>query len=155
MAEVMAIINSRPLIPVSSDPEAPLILTPAMLLTQKIGTPPIPPGNFSGASLLKCEWKKALADTFWARWRLEYLNTLQSRQKWHAKKPNLQEGDIVLLKDKQARRHEWSMGVITKTFQSDNGLVRKVDVRVASHQPSRTYLRLVSEVVLLLESEVV
>ena len=101
MAEVMAIINSRPLIPVSSDPEAPLILTPAMLLTQKIGTPPIPPGNFLDTNLLKHEWKRvqALADAFWARWKLEYLNTLQSRQKWHTKKPNLKDGDIVLLKD--------------------------------------------------------
>ena len=69
MAEVTAIINSRPLIPVSSDPEAPLILTPSMLLTQKIGT--LPPGNFSDANLLKNQWKsvQALADTFWARSR--------------------------------------------------------------------------------------
>ncbi|VDI29234.1 Hypothetical predicted protein [Mytilus galloprovincialis] len=35
MAEVSAIVNSRPLVPVSTDPENPLILTPAMLLTQK------------------------------------------------------------------------------------------------------------------------
>lgn len=83
------------------------------------------------------------------------MNTLQIRQKWHTKKPNLKDGDIVLLKDKQARRHEWSMGVIAKAFQSDDGLVRKVEVKVASHQPPRTYLRPVSEVVLLLESEVV
>ena len=157
MAEVSAIINSRPLIPVSSDPEAPLILTPAMLLTQKIGTPPLPPGNFSDANQLKNQWKRvqALADTFWARWKSEYLNTLQSRQKWHTKRPNLKEGDVVLLKDKQARRHEWSLGRITKAFQSDDGLVRKVDVKVTSHQPQRTYLRPVSEVVLLLESEAV
>ncbi|KAK0148830.1 hypothetical protein N1851_010742 [Merluccius polli] len=40
--------------------------------------------------------------------------------------------DVVLLKDKQARRHEWSMGRITKAFQSDDGLVRKVDVKVQS-----------------------
>ena len=35
MAEVMAIVNNRPLVPVSSDPTAPEILTPATLLTQK------------------------------------------------------------------------------------------------------------------------
>lgn len=128
-----------------------------MLLTQKIGTPPLPPGNFSEANQLKNQWKRvqALADTFWARWKSEYLNTLQSRQKWHTKRQNLKEGDVVLLKDKQARRHEWSLGRITKAFQSDDGLVRKVDVKVTSHQPQRTYLRPVSEVVLLLESEAV
>jgi len=31
MAEVMAIMNARPLVPVTSDPEMPAVLTPAML----------------------------------------------------------------------------------------------------------------------------
>ncbi len=44
MAEVSAIINARPLIPVSTDPQSPFILTPAMLLTQK-GAVPSPPGE--------------------------------------------------------------------------------------------------------------
>ncbi len=35
MAEVMAIINARPLVPVSTDPDSPEILTPVLLLTQK------------------------------------------------------------------------------------------------------------------------
>lgn len=46
MAEVTAIINARPLLPVSADPEQPFILSPSMLLTQKTGVPP-PPGDFS------------------------------------------------------------------------------------------------------------
>lgn len=46
MAEVTAIVNARPLVPVSSDPESPLILTPSMLLTQKICTPASPLGEF-------------------------------------------------------------------------------------------------------------
>lgn len=83
------------------------------------------------------------------------MSMLQSRQKWHTKKPNLKEGDVVLLKDKQARRNEWSMGRVVKVYQSDDGLVRKVDVKVTSHLPSKTYLRPISELVLLLELEVV
>jgi hypothetical protein len=39
MAEVTAILNSRPIAPVSSDPDMPLVLSPAMLLNQKI--PPV------------------------------------------------------------------------------------------------------------------
>lgn len=56
------------------------------------------------------------------------------------KRPNLKEGDVVLLKDKQARPHEWSMGRIRKAFQSNDGLVQKVDVKVTSNQSPRTYL---------------
>lgn len=51
MAEVVAIMNARPLIPVSNDPEDPFILTPSMLMTQKVGNPP-PPGDFSDSDLL-------------------------------------------------------------------------------------------------------
>lgn len=155
MAEVAAIINARPLVPVSSDPEAPLILTPSTLLTQKIGVSPPPPGDFTKGDMFKHQWKRVqvLADTFWARWRKEYLNTLQSRQKWHSKKPNLKVGDIVLMKDNQARRNEWPMGIILKALPSQDGLVRKVEIKVSRHQNLKTFSRPTSEVILLLSSE--
>ena len=35
MTEVTAIVHNRPLVSVSSDPEAPLVLSPSMILTQK------------------------------------------------------------------------------------------------------------------------
>lgn len=157
MAEVTAIINFRPLIAVSSDPEAPLILTPSMLLTQKVGVTPIPPEDSTAANLLKYQWKRvqALANIFWARWRREYLSTVQCRRKWHSTRRNLEEGDVVLLKDKQARRNEWPMGRILKTYPSKDGLVRKMEVKVTSHHPPKTCLRPSSELVLLLESDAV
>ncbi len=80
MAEVTAIMNARPLIPVSSDPESLLILTPAMLLTFKRGfAPPPPSGSFEEAHLIREGWKQVqgLADMFWNRWKREYLKTLE------------------------------------------------------------------------------
>ncbi|XP_069028658.1 uncharacterized protein [Embiotoca jacksoni] len=108
MAEVTAIINARPLAPISSDPESPFLLTPSFLLTQKVCTPVPPMGTFSSKNLHHIQWRQVqhLADCFWNRWRKEYLPTLQKRNKWLEDKPNLQVGDLVLLKDSQAKRNE-------------------------------------------------
>ncbi|XP_026139629.1 uncharacterized protein LOC113116023 [Carassius auratus] len=154
MAEVSAIINARPLVPVSSDPEVPLILTPAILLTQKTCSIPPPLGEFTDNDLFKAEWKRVqnLAETFWTRWRREYLTTLQSRQKWQDKKPCLKEGDIVLMKDSQAERNQWPMAVIAKTLPSKDGLVRKVELKYIREGMQKNFVRPISEVVLLYSS---
>ncbi|XP_075436064.1 uncharacterized protein LOC142472776 [Ascaphus truei] len=83
MAEVSAIVNARPLVPVSTDPESPSILTPAMLLTQKVGSIPVPAGDFNSKDMYKRQWRQVqcLANTFWERWRREYLVTLQECHK--------------------------------------------------------------------------
>lgn len=156
MAEVAAIMNARPLIPVSSDPESPLILTPAMLLTLKTGfAPPPPSGNFEEADLLREEWKRVqyLAEMFWTKWKHEYLKTLQLRHQWQEQRPNLQEGDIVLLKDTQAKRNQWPTGIITKTLPGQDGLVRKVEVEVVKDGARKTFSRPITEVVLLFSTK--
>lgn len=156
LAEVTAIINAHPLIPVSSDPEHPLILSPAMLLTQK--THAIPPicDSINQKEMLKSHWKHVqfLADIFWSRWQKEYLSSLQSRRKWHNKRTDIKEGDVVLLKDKQTRRNEWPMGVIVKTVPSEDGIVRKAEVRVANQGTVKTYYRPISDMVFLLSGDV-
>lgn len=125
MAEVMAIINARPLVPVSTDPEAPEILTPALLLTQKRDAVSAPAGNFDTADLHLKQWKQVqcLADTFWKRWRREYLSTLQNRKKWLDERPNVNIGDVVLLKESQAPRNNWPVGLVVKTFPSEDKMV--------------------------------
>ncbi|XP_041857226.1 uncharacterized protein LOC121650036 [Melanotaenia boesemani] len=152
MAEVTAIINARPLVPVSSDPIAPLILTPSTLLTQKVGAVSPLPGGFTKADMFTYQWKKVqvLADIFWARWQKEYLNLLQSRQKWQVNRPNIKEGDIVLLRDKLLKRNDWPMGVIVKALPSKDGQVRKVEVKIFHHKTTKTFFRPISECILLL-----
>ncbi|XP_051816711.1 uncharacterized protein LOC127537707 [Acanthochromis polyacanthus] len=154
MAEISAIINARPLVPVSSDSSSPFLLSPAMILTQKPSLP-APPVNFAEKDLLRAQWRQVqvLANVFWSRWRNEYINTLHSRRKWHKTHRNLQPGDIVMLKQGQAPRNEWPMAVVTSTFPSSDGKVRKVEVRTSSKGTSKTYLRPISDVIILLEKD--
>lgn len=156
LAEVAAIINARPLVPVSSDPDFPFILTPATLLTQKIGAASAPQCDFEEKDLYRQQWRRvqSLANSFWHRWRKEYLSTLQYRHKWHSTRPNLQQGDVVLLKDPLVKRNQWPMGVIARVHSSRDGLVRKVEVKVVKDGNAKVYFRPVTDVVLLVSDVV-
>ncbi len=152
MAEVMAIMNSRPLTPISTDASMPQVLSPAMLLTQKASVAPAPPGNFELGHLHKSQWRQVqmLADSFWKRWKQEYLSTLQSRRKWTEERENIQEGDVVLLKDGEAKRSEWPIGLVTQTVASSDGKTRKIMVKTAKQGVIREYLRHICDIALLL-----
>ena len=151
MAEVVAIMNSRPLMPVSTDPKAPKILSPSMLLTQKPSPLPPPPGKFTPKDLYATQWRQVqyLANVFWARWKREFLPLLQVRRKWTQKQTNLCVGDLVLLKDREIVRNEFPMALVTKVFPSEDGEVRKIEVTTAREGTKQRYERPVTEVVVI------
>ncbi|XP_057688053.1 uncharacterized protein LOC130913445 [Corythoichthys intestinalis] len=151
LMEVTAIINARPLVPVSNDSESPFILSPAMILTQKVGVP-APPGEFTDKDLYLKQWRQvqSLANQFWRCWRQDYLPTLQSRRRWTEKKRDAKVGDIVILKDSQTARNEWPMAMVTAVFPGRDGRVREVQLKVSSQGSSKTFQRPISETVLLL-----
>lgn len=155
MAEVTAILNARPLIPVSTDPDNPYILTPAMILTQKMTPVTAPPGDFDYKDLHKKQWKQVqcLAESFWKRWRQEYLVTLQKRHKWTDDKPAIRVDDVVLMKDSQAKRNDWPMGLVVKTLPSKDNKVRKVEVKVVRQGTTKTYIRPITELVFLMSKD--
>ena len=69
---------------------------------------------------------------------------LQRRRKWTAEKPNVKVGDVVLLKDSQAHRNDWPVGLVVKTFPSTDKKVRKVELKIVKQgaaQVSETNLR--------------
>eukprot|EP00794_Sanderia_malayensis_P009703 gene9703-10689_t len=97
----MDIMNSRPLVDVSTDPNSPVMLTPTILLTQKFERTSAPDGDFEKKSYTaKDHWKQVqgLEDIFAKMWKQEYLSLVTLRQKWTNETPNIKIGDIVLLK---------------------------------------------------------
>ena len=134
MAEVMAVVNSRPLTYDLEDPEQ-VPLNPNMILTGKTKVVLPPPGKFQREDLyVRRRWRRVqhLANEFWSRWRKEYLQGLQVRPKWNSESVNLREGDIVMIVDNNTPRNDWSVGRIESVEKSDDDLVRKARVRLAT-----------------------
>ena len=129
LVEASAIINSRPLVPNSSEPEYPLILTPYTLLTLKtdIGGEPLGPWGEKDAYTAQLKRAQHLADIFWKRWRKEYIQTLQSRKRWTMNQRDLAVGDVVLIKDEGAPCFDWKMAVVERVFpRASDNRIRKV-----------------------------
>ena len=88
---------------------------------------------------------------------MEYLASLQIRKKWSARTRNFNVGDIVLVKDDEVFTHRngWPMARVEEAIPSDDGMVRKVRLCVASKQADKTrsLTRPITKLVLLVAVE--
>ncbi|KAK6181755.1 hypothetical protein SNE40_009544 [Patella caerulea] len=138
MTEVECIINSRSLSVVNlSDPEGPEPLTPNHLLTMKPKIVLPPPGQFQREDIYSQKWWRRvqfLANEFWLRWRKEYLQNLQHRNKWSSFRRNLQVGDIVISKEEDDQRNKWPLARVTEVYKSHDGEIRKVKILIADRE---------------------
>ncbi|XP_059086776.1 uncharacterized protein LOC131883340 [Tigriopus californicus] len=147
LCEVEAIMNSRPLTPVSDDPSDLEALTPNHLLLLKSG-PTFPPGIFERSDCYgRRRWKQIqyLADLFWNCWRREYLASLLQRQKWTKTQRNVQVGDLVLVVQENVSRYRWPLARVLEVFPSPDQKVRQVRLKTTSGE----YLRPISQLVLV------
>ena len=72
-----------------------------------------------------------MSDRYWRCWRREYLPGLTKRKKWNVPAENLQDGDIVSIRDDNAVRDRWMFGRVVATHPGRDGIVRVVTVRTA------------------------
>ena len=151
MAEACAIINARPIVPVSTDPQSPFVLSPAALLTQKTNHTTTFAENLEIRDMYRAQWKgvQVMANTFWQRWKDEYLSTLQKRRKWQETHEDIKNGDIILLKEKSAARNDWPMGIVTQALPGTDGKVRKAVICMTRDGTSTTLTRPITDLVLL------
>ncbi|XP_067946371.1 uncharacterized protein [Watersipora subatra] len=149
--EAMAITNCRPLTAVSDNSSVETALSPNQLLTMKSQVVMPPPGEFdSEDTYSRKRWRvvQGLANTFWSRWRKEYLQTLQKRQKWTKVCPNIEKDDIVILQDDSKHRNHWPLARVMETIPSKDKLVRKVKLLLADGRIDNKGRRLSSQVFL-------
>ncbi|XP_050549202.1 uncharacterized protein LOC126910575 [Daktulosphaira vitifoliae] len=111
LAQVEACLNSRPLTPLSSDPCDFNVLTPSHFLiggpAQVIPEPDlldIPANRVRKWSLMQ----KTMQD-FWRRWRMEYLSSLQVKNKWLKDEKPIPIGSLAILKEDNAPPLKWPM----------------------------------------------
>lgn len=134
LCQIEACLNSRPLTLMSSDPSELEALTPAHFL---IGGPiSLPPeADLEGENvnnLRRWKYVQALMQTFWRRWKDEYLPQLQVRGKWTTNKPPLKIEDIVVIKDECTRPTKWKLGRIVQLHPGKDGIIRVATVRLGS-----------------------
>ena len=166
MVEDENIVNCRPLtVDTINSSQLPEPLTPNHLLTMKSKVLLSPPGEFQRADLYsKKRWRRVqyLANEFWTRWRKDYLQSLQPRQKWIATRRNLQVDDIVVVMDDNLPRNCWRIARVQETYPDADGLVRKVRIKIADRNldengrpagPLTSLCRPIQKLILLLPHE--
>lgn len=132
-AEVCAIVNSRPLVQVSCDPEVHDLLTPSTLLTYTDIN-----GNVQSIWLM-CFGPNGRAFSLVKTWTEDRLN--------------LREGDVVLVKDKESVRMDWPVGRVDQVFASDDGKVCTVKVAIVKDDKPNYYIRPIVNTVLLVAKD--
>lgn len=137
LAQIEAVLNSRPLSPLSSDPSDLTPLTPAHFL---IGRPLTAPPSSEDLTeqptlrLSRYERIEQLRQQFWRRWSMEYISELQKRTKWktQTQQNNINIGSLVLIKDDKLPPLNWQLGRVVRVHPGKDGVIRVVDVRTTS-----------------------
>ncbi|XP_039537633.1 uncharacterized protein LOC120485904 [Pimephales promelas] len=142
LAEVEAILNSRPLTFVHNELDEPQPLTPAHFLVGERLTslPPKPfPADYDHPTVSKGDmtrrwrYRNRLMTNLWNRWRRDYLLDLKSAHSCNTQKPTqLKMGDVVLIGDVNMPRQTWKLGKIEELFPGRDGKVRSCALRTST-----------------------
>lgn len=144
LTQIEAILNSRPISPLSENPDDLEALTPGHFLVGSALLAPIEPNLMKVKENRLSDWQLCvrLKQEFWQNWASEYLSQLQLRSKWRHVQENLSVGDMVLVKEDNMAPLQWPLGRVTKTFPGKDGLVRVVEVQMRGKIYKRPIVKL-------------
>ncbi|XP_055543219.1 uncharacterized protein LOC129728788 [Wyeomyia smithii] len=133
LAEIEAAMNSRPLTPLTEDPNDLSILTPAHFLIGESLTA-LPAPDFSASPIGRLSHYQRLQQRvqhFWHQWKREYLQELQKENKHIAPNTSFQPGRMVIVVDDFLAPVKWPLARIVSASPGVDGLTRVVDLRTS------------------------
>lgn len=144
LVQIEAILNSRPITPLSANPDDLTPLTPGHFLIGRSLTslPSQDVSNHSPNYLTRFQRVELLRQHFWARWSKEYVGELQQRVKWFSHEDPLKINSLVLLKEDNLPPLKWKLGRIIKLIPGSDGISRVADVRASIGIVRRSFSKL-------------
>ena len=130
--EIAQIMNSRPLgiyARPGSDPLDGGPITPNHLLLGRASNriPDLEYKNVNNTKRVK--FLQSIVQEFWTKWNIVVFHSLVPQYKWHKSQRDVQIGDVVLIKEKDAKVGEYRLGQVIESKPSKDGHVRSVVVR--------------------------
>ncbi|XP_050293842.1 uncharacterized protein LOC126734313 [Anthonomus grandis grandis] len=147
--QIEGVLNSRPISPLSTDPQDPTPLTPGHFLVGKPLTA-IPEPVYTEVAenrLNKYQSLQAMIQHFWKRWSLEYISELQSRLKWKKSYVTLLKvGSLVIVKKDNVPVCKWKVGRVLELHPGPDNITRVVTLKCAD---GSVYKRAISKICVL------
>ncbi|XP_040172723.1 uncharacterized protein LOC120905745 [Anopheles arabiensis] len=134
--QIEAAMNSRPLLPLSDDPNELAALTPAHFLigTSMFAVPTVIV-RFNYTQLKSCtlddlqKWQ-LLVQRFWKHWATEYLQEMQkSYASGGSNNSNILPGRLVILMDESLPTTRWPLARIVEIHPGEDKIVRVVTLK--------------------------
>ncbi len=131
LIHIEAVLNSRPLIELSSDPNDLSVLAPGNFLTlEPLTALPDPDSSTLNINRLN-RWQllNRLHIDFWRSWSSEYLLSLIQRSKWTNPGSNPNVNDLVVIKDGNLPPLKWKLARIVELIAGKDGVARVAIVK--------------------------
>ncbi|XP_055680290.1 uncharacterized protein LOC129788348 [Lutzomyia longipalpis] len=144
ISQIEAILNSRPLTPLPAGPDEQPALCPGHFTTLKplVMMPSQDFTNINPGLLTRWQLCQKLLQQFAIRWKKEYLQTLQRRNKWTKEEENIKPGDVVLISEDDMPPYAWPLAVVDQVHPGRDGKCRVATVRTAKGVYTRAVQKL-------------
>ena len=159
VAEVQALVNTRPLVYIDGDRNSSRPICPSDFLSMShcVSIPVMNEDDddiaFESNSRFEETYKRIwqegqrILDEFWNLWREEYLKSLRERHQCELKRSKYSEisptiGTVVIIKDDHLRRSQWKLGRISNLIKSRDGEIRTAEVRLSNGTCTRRAISL-------------